>query len=95
MRQFIISVAAAAVVGGTAFAADSVENTDLLSIASAGAVTEQSEGAKLLSTDEESNVVGGYLGYKLGYTHAVNLRNLYYHRQALKEGHPTIYIPYW
>ena len=36
-----------------------LENTDLLSIASAGAVTEQSEGAKLLSANEESSVVGG------------------------------------
>ncbi|MDE7317240.1 MAG: hypothetical protein K2N12_05880 [Helicobacter sp.] len=93
MRQFIISVAAAAVVGGTAFAADSLENTDLLSIASAGAVTEQSEGARLLSADEESNIVGGY--YKINYAYAANMRNLYYHRQALKEGRPTIYIPYY
>ena len=51
-----------------------LENTDLLSIASAGAVTEQSEGARLLSADEESNVVGGY--YKINYAYAANMRNL-------------------
>lgn len=93
MHKFIVSVAAAAVMGETAFAADSLENTDLLSIASAGAVTEQSEGAKLLSKDEESNIVGGY--YKINYAYAANMRNLYYHQQALKEGRPTIYIPRW